>query len=356
MIGVSGCGMPTKPATPTEGTNPPESTDPTTPPESGDNNGNTTPPAQTTPPPTIDAFSVNRTIAGGNLENRTVVITGHVTDSDLVSCKLLINDIDVGATCDQNAEHTGYDVNFTWVVANDADTKAASGEYTITLVAVDAVEQQTSKSATVTVDNDAPGVVVSGGGIIKSGSMSPTVVADDAHEPITYAWVASEANPSVLNFVDTDMEPTFTPKNEGTYVFYLQATDSLGNVSGSVSFNFGYKQELETIPLPTTQNPTDGLVDKSPSIPAIAPASSTPTIRNGRDELLASDDEGVLGNTVAALSRNPPVTTTATIAPTTYGWSIFGLLWYWWLVIIGVFFAGWMFIKKLLLSRVPEHS
>jgi hypothetical protein len=313
-----------------------------------------TAPADTTPsddpnPPAV-AVDATPTLAGGTTQ--VINITGTVIDSDLDSYSLAIN----GTVAQQESAmtNTQASINIPWNIATP--NLVPSGAYTITLDATDKAGHTAHTEKTVTVDNTPPAVTIDGGDvIIKDGSISPTVTASDDNGIASYAWTESANNPATLNFDHTAAMPTFTPTYEGSYLFTLAVTDGLGNVTDQ-TFTFGYQQELATVPLPTTTDPTDGLVDQSPSTPAVTPASTSPVARVGRDEITTSDDSGVLGNTVTAPGQLPPTTTAATITPTAAGWSIFGLLWYWWLVILGVFFAGWILIKKFVLSRVPEHS
>jgi hypothetical protein len=330
----------------------PADTTPTDPPaDPPADTANAETPADDTEPPVASFTSVSPMLAGGN--SQVVTINGHLTDdSNLAGYTLLINDSTAQQASDLSG--TATDISFAWNVA--APNPVPSGQYTITLNVTDQAGKTGTTTTTVTVDNTAPTVDVQGGGIIKSGSISPDVTASDANGPLGYMWTASSDNLDALDFDHSAAEPTFTPDVEGTYVFYLDVTDSLGNVSSHNEFDFGYQQELETVPLPTTTDPTDGLVDQSPSTPAIVAASANPMIKNSSDEVTTNNDTGVLGNTVTAPGQAPPTATIATITPTAKGWSIFGILWYWWLVIIGVVLTAWYFIKKIVTARIPEQS
>jgi hypothetical protein len=326
------------PSTPTD---PSQPTDPPADP-------NTTPSDDTTPPSV--AVSADPTLAGG--ATQTINITGTAIDDNLASYSLAINGNVAQSESDMTT--TTGSINIPWNVTSP--NVVPSGTYLITLDATDKAGNTSHTEQNVEVDNTPPDVAVAGGDvIIKSGSISPTVSASDKNGVASYMWTASADNPAVIDFNSGDAEPTFTPTVEGSYTYYVDVADGVGNVTRS-KFSFGYAQELETVPLPTSTNPTDGLVDQSPSTPAVTPASTNPTIRSGRDEITPSDDSGVLGNTVTAPGQAPPTKTVATIAATTGGWSIFGLLWYWWMAIIGVFFAGWLMIKRFVRRRIPEHS
>lgn len=288
-------------------------------------------------------------LAGGTSE--TITITGSVEDTHLDSYSLAVN----GVVAQQGSGMTETKIVLTIPWSVSTPERIPSGTYTIVLDAMDKAGNTAHKEVIVEVDNNGPTESVSGGDvIIKGGSMTPDVSASDAHDPITYHWLASGNNPAVLDFDSSASEPTFTPTVEGTYTFFVDIYDALGNVS-SDEFVFSYARQLETVPLPTTKDPNDELIVSSPSTPSITPASTSPTSRSGRDEIGASDGGGVLGSTITA-AQNSSLTTSTSITATDRGWSIFGVLWYWWLmVIIGVFAAA-QIVKKIVVSRIPEQS
>jgi hypothetical protein len=318
--------------------------------ETSGDNGETPPPPNASAP-FITSFNVSRTLAGGSEANRSVVITGEATDDDVASCQVLINGV-FQAECipKENAANT-YSLAYTWVVPNDQANKLQSGAYTISFVVIDSANNQTERDATITVDTDAPDLTVQGGGLIQSGSLSPNVTAKDDGNDVTqgYSWTASSDNPSVILFDRSAKEPVFTPKVEGTYVFYLTVQDGLGNAV-TKPFTFDYAPVLATIPLPTIQDPTLTLQTNASDDTEVA----TPAIRSTQD-MAASDDVSVLGNTIAAAAKASPVTTASPLTPTKSGWSIFGILWYWWAVVAGIMVSAWYFIKKFFDVRLPEQ-
>lgn len=318
---------------------------------SGDNDE--TPPPSNTPAPVITSFNISRMLAGGSEANRGVVITGEATDDDVASCQVLINGV-FQAECvpKENVAHT-YSLSYTWVVANDQANKVPSGAYTVSFVVIDGANNQTEQNATVTVDTDAPDLTLQGGGLIQSGSISPAVTAKDDGNDVAqgYSWAASSDNPSAIVFDRSAKEPVFTPKVEGTYVFYLTVQDGLGNAV-TKPFTFDYAPVLATIPLPTIQAPTLTLQQtKAGDDGEVA----TPAIRSTQD-MAADDDISALGNTIAAAGKALPVTAASPLTPTKSGWSIFGILWYWWAVVAGIMVSAWYFIKKFFDVRLPEQA
>lgn len=288
--------------------------------------------------------------AGGT--TNLVTITGTVTGDSLTSYVLMLNDSVVQQA--SNLTTKSVTVSADWNVLTP--NKVPSGIYIITLDATDRDGVVSRASKKVTVDNDGPSVSVTGGNtIIKSGSVSPTVTATDPSGIASYVWTADPANPAVLSFVDTSSQPSFTPTVEGTYAFTVVVTDSLGNPTTN-TFSFSHVRDLATIPLPTTQNPTDALIDQTPATPTIQAATTHPMGQSGPDQKTTPTDAGVLGTTTTNSEPTEPTKTIASIAPTTSGWSIFGILWYWWLVVAGIIFTAWLVIKKMILSRASEDS
>jgi len=306
-------------------------------------------PSDDTTPPSVE-LSADPMLAGG--ASQIITISGAISDDNLVSYSLAVNG--TVAQEESNMSQTSAGIDIPWNVSTP--NVVPSGLYRITLDATDAAGNPSHIEVTVEVDNTAPDVDVSGGDvIIKEGSISPSTSASDTHTVASYYWTADAGNPGVINFDANVPEPSFTPNIEGTYVFYVSVADGLGNAT-TRQFSFSYAKELEAVPLPTLEDPTEALIDQSPSTPAVTPASTNPAIRNGRDEILENDDELVLGSTVSKPGETPPTTTIASIAPTGSGWSIFGVLWYWWLGVIAFFFAGWVALKKFVLTRIPGES
>jgi hypothetical protein len=329
---------------------PPPITDPNPTPVTNpvSNDPNPTPPTDPTPPKAT--VSAAPTLAGG--ASQVVTITGNVSDDKLSSYVLKVN----GTVLQQASSLTekSVDISATWNVSTP--NIVPSGIYTITLDATDKEGITATATTIVTIDNDGPNVTVTGGDtIIKSGPISPTTVADDPHGVAFYAWTAAPSNPGVIKFNTMVAEPTFTPTVEGTYSFTLIVTDTLGNFTPK-TFSFSYAKELAKVPLPTTQNPTDALVDQSPSTPTIAPASIQSPSQSRQDTIVTADNSGVLGSTSTTPVLAPPTGTVASIAPTDSGWSIFGILWYWWLVIISVLYVAWLMVKKFVAKRTPQSS
>ena len=299
--------------------------------------------------PTV-AINTARTLAGGT--KNIVNLTGSVFDDNLASYTLAVKD---GAILQQGTDltDTNISINVPWNVSTPL---LISGPYIIILDATDKAGNTAHAETTVEVDNTGPKVEVSGGDIIiKSGSITPTIAATDPHEPLSYSWTTTDGNASVLNFDTKSSAPTFTPTVEGSYGYVVDVTDELGNVSKG-AFHFTYAtQELTPVPLPIATDPTDLLIDTTPATPAAITTTVTPIATSNPDTIPSSDNTQVLGSAVVASNQNAGVKSTGVIAPTNSGWSIFGILWYWWLGVIGMLLVGWHFMKKLTILRIAQQ-
>lgn len=231
---------------------------------------------------------------------------------------------------------------FAWDAVN-----LPSGIYTITVGARDAQEQSGQAAPLfVTVDNDGPAATVTGGNIIiNKGSLSPKVVLDNSDDVASSLWVASEFNARSV-FDPVVLQPFFTPSLEGTYIYYLTLTDALGNTS-VLTFTFDYDEVLEPIIAPITP------IDITPNPGAITPVTRIATVDPDLQKQARAEEEAntnsVLGATTAATAA-PPVDI-APVASTKSGWSILGILWYWWLVVIALLGMIALSVRRHLLKK-----
>jgi len=298
------------------------------------------------------AYPKNAALAGGEYAN--VVLTGTVQDDSLASYTVTLNDVVVPQYSSDTPGTNSVNISVQWNVGGE--DPVPTGTYVWKLTAKDASGRTADQPAVVTiqVDNTAPDMTITGGGLIQSGSISPTVKAFDneGNGVEGYSWTAGKDNPAPLVFDRTAAEPIFNPKVKGTYVFYLTVQDGLGNAV-TKPYTFDYAPILATIPLPTIQDPTLGL--NKPTGSDDAQTNVTPTIRGDQDQP-SDENASVLGNTIAAAGQAAPATAASALTPTNSGWSIFGILWYWWAVVAGIMVSAWYFIKKFFDGQVAEQS
>lgn len=282
-------------------------------------------------------------LIGGTTPKTT--ITGRTTDDHRSEYTLEVTnedgDIVDSVSASLDATETTVDISHEW----DA-TAQPSGLYTVTLSATDKAGRNAVVSVIIEVDNSGPDLVIEGSKVIKGGSISPAVTTSDAHGIASYKWVADKTNSGPIIFDDSVKEPEFTPKIQGNYIFTLTVTDELGN-SSSDDFEFGYATELETLPLPEATEKTS-----PPNVPAAIPPSSNPT-RDPREDTEPDDKQSsqVLGTTSGSPSDPLAASNVAVLTPTDNGWSILGILWYWWLAAIVGVAAAWIALKRFLSSQ-----
>jgi len=308
--------------------------------------------------PAVSGFGLSRATAGGTAYS--VVVTANADDPNISQYKVVVTNS--GGSIVAQSPLTQVSGNPASILYAFDVTPAAdfpSGAYTATLTVSDSLGNNTLTSGGFVVDNDGPVVVMTGGNtIIKSGSISPTVTATDPSGIASYSWTSDARNPDGHDLSYTIAEPTFWPKVEGTYRYYLTVTDGLGNVTANILFTFGYSPELAVVPLPVI--PTDSLSDKLASGETLFPASVSPSASPSRDaqnETGANGIANVLGGTIGnAPGQLSPNDGASVIAPTSGGWSIFGVLWYWWIGVIAVLGTATYFVKKIAFLPIPKHS
>jgi hypothetical protein len=201
-------------------------------------------------------------------------------------------------------------------------------------------------SKQVGVDNTGPEIVVNDGLLITEGYIVPNVTATDAHQTsMRYEWVADDDNPGFFDFDATTLNPELRPTVEGSYIFYLTATDDFGNRS-TATFTFDYKEELEQLPTPDTTNPIATQTNNQDAPSFTPPTPQSVVVSRSADSEAGRDGENVLGDAVQRLlSGNDTADKSAVLAATPDGWRIFGVLWYWW-ALVGIGLVGLVFALR----------
>ena len=311
-------------------------------------------------PPTISEFTLSRTIAGGTQND--VLVTATAEDAQLSEYTVTITRSNEGAEAEEVVSTVGPLPQDQAAISYGFNAALAqnftSGKYTVTLVVRDEAKNEAMVSGELVVDNDGPVTTIGGGDIIlKDGSITPAVTATDSTEGITYAWTSDAQNADGFSQSYTVKEPTFTPKSKGDYRYYLTTTDGLGNVTKDTPFAFGYAPQLETLPLSIIPavNLTDKLVTDTPATPTIV-AARVAQIDAARDVANNEDNSTILGSAIAAPGQLSPVAGGSAIAPTSSGWSIFGMLWYWWIMIIAIFVIAFYYTKKVVTTGVANKT
>lgn len=287
-------------------------------------------------PPTV-ALSVDNSgepITVGH--NAVVAIAAQATSDQLANCSVTVTDANQKVLQQYDCMKP---------LATNWDTTAlASGDYTVAIQASDTTIAQNNlapvtASIVVTVDNTPPPVTINNNNhvVIADGYIVPDITIDSTASPFTYAWVDDPANPAPLVYDHTQLEPTMTPTAAGTYTATLTVTDTYGN-STDVTFVFTYNG-APTISVPTIASPLTPPPAPTPPPAAVEP-SATPTTADAPAP--TPPQSSILGDStikqVTSAAKDP-----GAIVPTNQGWQLFGLLWYWWgLIIAAVIALGWL--------------
>lgn len=224
-----------------------------------------------------------------------------------------------------------------------------------------AAEDPIEHSASGAVIYDGTGPVIKNDGITMNGSVGRPQLSSD--EPgVRFQWtVAGPLGGATMSDANA-LAPRFTFSRDGTYTFTLSALDALGNqtiiqytVTYVVPFIPGPTVPL--IPIEATPPPIDTYV--KPQEARWAAATSRTMAPTGDDTVSASvvPQTAVISEEVATTRTDDEgqVQAAAVIAPSTEGWKIFGLTWYWWLLLGAIVASAWLWVVRMIrLRRINE--
>lgn len=250
------------------------------------------------------------------------------------------------------------------VVVGETETTSLSattvvpgdGDYVLHVWAVDVAGNVGNESTgSVTVDTTPPEVAVGPTYNATDNEIQPDITATG--DPVSFAWTTS-VSPSDVTISDPSiLIPTFTVHTDGTYSFTLTAKDALGNAR-TATFTFTYETPVpetintETIPVvaevasfadvtaTTNTTTTDGTA-----------APSTTALRNAQ---IGATSDNVLGAQTKKSGDVLGAETAAVITPTTQGWKILGVLWYWWALIIAAVIGIWWLVAGRLRKQAQD--
>lgn len=196
-------------------------------------------------------------------------------------------------------------------------------------------------------DTEPPSVVVTGetNGVV--GEDITLAVTSD--EPLSelHVYVGSdELRMNVTKLSDTAWSITYTPAAAGVYMFRVNGIDLAGNLSEDTYFNVAVKVVIVAVP-PTIEQTTEAKRQLQDVVAALSqPLNAVDDVR----PIVAPHDSSVKFPKSGVLQAADIATadSKAAIVSTGSGWKIFGILWYWWGVIIaGLAAVGWRFNRRL---------
>lgn len=240
------------------------------------------------------------------------------------------------------------------IIVGETDTTSLSvttnvsgdGEYVLHVRAIDVAGNiGTESTGSVVVDTTPPEVTVGSIYNANDNEIRPNVTASD--DAVSFAWVTSVSSSDVTISDPSALKPTFTVHTDGTYEFVLAVKDAIGNTR-TATFTFTYETPVpetintETIPVVAeVASFADVTATTDTTTAAGTTAASTNILRN---EAAGTTADDVLGAQTKKSGDVLGAETAAVITPTTQGWRIFGILWYWWALMFAVIGGIWWFI------------
>jgi Bacterial Ig-like domain (group 3) len=221
---------------------------------------------RTDPVATITSAANTSTYGG---DSTTVTSTGNVSDTNLVSYRFDVSGNSGYVSTSDTLPASNGSVTYNWDVSAEATGTHA---YTISLTAIDSVgnETTTSQTFTLNIDNTAPQIAITNDNENYTGvAIRPDVTTDEDSETLTFSWTADSNNPEVLSFTETAMRPVFRPSVAGTYIFYVEVCDSLGNCTVH-TFTFRWRPVF-AVPVATT------VIDSPAPLPSPPPTGLVAT-------------------------------------------------------------------------------
>ena len=309
--------------------------------------------------PGIYVVTYSATDAAGNNATATRTLTVKDTTKPIVTLDPItspnggsINSVNITGTVSDIVGVTDYELSINGsVVATGIDTitpydwnisRLASGTYTVILTATDAAGNTNSATQDVVIDNTTPVITYVGYDEIDN-VITPDISITGNYD--RFSWTANSSNPSGVTYNDLLVAPSFTVVNDGDYTFTLTAIDVLGNQT-SRSFSFTYTAPV-VVPTLTI----------APTTPAVVPPQFTNVVTTPTEEGTVLGDQTDQPSDTNSDDSTTDNTDVKGVNDTKNNavWSIFGLAWYWWLLIIAAIASIWWIIS-VAISRNSQES
>ncbi|MDB5159897.1 MAG: hypothetical protein JWO99_160 [Candidatus Saccharibacteria bacterium] len=292
-----------------------------------DNAGNTsgeskgTVVVDTTPPTVTISAPANGTTVGNN---EIVTIDGSTGDSASYTLSIgKTGQVPVAST--SGTSFTSYDWN---------TTNVASGNYIATLTGTDAVGNPSTAEVVITVDNTAPAITITPQTDTSGNQPTITGTVDDVNATLIASFNGT-ANIPVTNNAGNFSFTVPSALANGSYAFSIAATDTEGNISTQAA-----NVIVNVIAPATTPVTTVTPIITNPAAAAVLGATTDNT---------ANGDTGVKGATDV---KNTAV---AVNSDANKG-QIFGIAWFWWILILAVIAGIAWFIAAAVRRRGEANS
>ena len=279
-----------------------------------------------TAPPAVEITSPTSGATFGN--GSAVKIKG--TTDDATSYVLLIgNGDELPLVTDAGTSFNSYIWN---------TSKVASGSYIATLTGTDAAGNSKASEVVINVDNTAPTIVIAPQTNTTGNQPTITGTVDDVNAALQATF--NNGTYPVTNNAGTFSFTAPSPLSNGTYSFALRASDVHGNVSTQTADVIVAVVPPATTPV-TTVTPT--IIGPSQSSPAVLGATTTSNTDN------TPGDTGVKGT-------SSDKTLAAAVNSDANKGTIFGLAWFWWILILAALAAIAWFITAAIRRRNEEQA
>lgn len=206
--------------------------------------------------------------------------------------------------------------------------------------------------------------VVNGNSWFVDDNTARPLLLTDATD-LTYSWVVIAANGTRVTIDDpAALNPLFTFLSDGTFTFQLTATDSFGNINDPiVELVITYFEPFtpgpeKPIPPIVTPPPIDQYV---PPAIALAEVKRTSAVGNSYAATLGGEVASTRTDAAANIAgatdddNDAPITKTAqAVQPSTQGWVILGVPWYWWLLGIAIIITAWQWYRSGAFRKSPD--
>lgn len=219
------------------------------------------------------------------------------------------------------------------------------GQYRVKLTARDILNHSTVKQSVFTVDNTTPVLTLSDPIANNDGTYTVGGTTTDVNAPIIVTMNGREVSNQVITKTDGVWAVNLGALAAGaSYVITANASDAVGNSAVQQSATFAVPPVVVTpllIPAFANINTPTPL-----SQPRLTNAASANGVEVAQSE--TPNDAAVLGTQTTKDSSDTSdiMKNVAAIEPSSEGWKLFGLAWYWWMLIVAAVAAIWYAVAR----------
>ncbi|GEM_PF-6854789 len=315
---------------------------------------------------TISSPSANE-VLGVHANNGTLTIKGTVNDDnfDYYYCFVTNNTGEVGKRDAKCTTAWAAGTPFQTAFADDTTgttngtlgsvdlSGIADGAYTVHVVAKDKAGNTAEATQNFTLDNTAPAVTINGPTRNSNGTYTVNGTSSESSPVIVSLDGSEKTTITPINGVWT--YTTATPINDGKdHVFSVTSTDAAGNSSDPKAKTFTATAPVSNSGGIQTINPQVSGTDSPEVVSLISPLrnpAAASTFGNANSNNFNTGINPTTGQTgpengqvLGTQDKGTPLEKTAPIAPSSQGWKVWGVAWYWYLLLLAIIAAIWFFI------------